>query len=78
MCALQCFFGAALSQLHPGESVPKQNYHHARKQRELARKTRQQAKQERRSARPGAPDENAVETPAHTPIPGNPVSGDGA
>jgi len=34
-----------------GEFVAKPNYHHARKQRELARKARQQEKQHRRTAR---------------------------
>lgn len=41
-----------------GAQVPKQNYHQARKQRELARKARQQAKEQRRSARLKAPDES--------------------
>ena len=61
-----------------GEPVPKPNYHQARKQRELAKKTRQQAKQERRSARPSAPAANAAETPAQTPTARDPASGDGA
>src|SRR5215472_13227700 len=34
---------------NPGDVVPKQNYHQARKQKELARKARQQAKQQRRA-----------------------------
>ena len=34
--------------------MAKPNYHHARKQKELARKARQQEKQQRRSARPSA------------------------
>jgi hypothetical protein len=38
--------------------VAKPNYHHARKQKELARKVRQQEKQQRRSARPSARVEN--------------------
>jgi ribosome assembly protein YihI (activator of Der GTPase) len=45
-------------------SVAKPNYHHARKQKELARKARQQEKQQRRSARPGARDENLATTQA--------------
>ncbi len=42
--------------------VAKPNYHHARKQKELARKARQQDKQQRRSARPSARSEKR-ETP---------------
>jgi hypothetical protein len=36
--------------------MAKPNYHLARKQRELARKSRQQEKQQRRSTRTGATD----------------------
>lgn len=70
MCVLQT----------PGESVAKQNYHQARKQRELARKARQQAKQERRSAQPLAPDASAADNLAQTPSAGAPPvsGGDGA
>jgi hypothetical protein len=42
--------------------VAKLNYHHARKQKELARKARQQEKQQRRSARPRAPGETLATT----------------
>lgn len=38
--------------------VAKPNYHHARKQKELARKARQQEKQQRRSSRANARGEN--------------------
>jgi hypothetical protein len=38
--------------------VPKQNYHQARKQKELARKTRQQEKQQKRSARQALPPDH--------------------
>jgi hypothetical protein len=58
-----------------GEPVPKQNYHQARKQRELARKTRQQEKQQRRATRPDTPGTDAGETPAETPAAPNPDSG---
>lgn len=78
MRAPRCLLGPSFHCFNPGEPVPKPNYHQAKKQRELARKTRQQAKQERRAARPGAPGENAAETPAPTPTAPDPVSGDGA
>jgi len=42
--------------------VAKPNYHHARKQKELARKARQQEKQQRRSARPSAGGETLETT----------------
>jgi hypothetical protein len=42
--------------------VAKPNYHHARKQKELARKARQQEKQQRRSARPSARGETLETT----------------
>jgi hypothetical protein len=37
--------------------VPKPNYHHAKKQKELARKARKQEKEQRKSARLNAPGE---------------------
>lgn len=46
-----------------GEPVPKQNYHHARKQKELARKARQQEKQQRRATRQGGVGENGEPGP---------------
>jgi hypothetical protein len=42
--------------------VAKPNYHHARKQKELARKARQQERQQRRSARASARGENLETT----------------
>ncbi len=57
--------------------VAKPNYHHARKQKELARKARQQEKQQRRSARPNAADENSAAAPADASVAGNPVPGSG-
>lgn len=56
--------------------MPKQNYHQARKQRELARKTRQQEKQQRRATRPNEPGMIATETPAEAPAAEVPASGD--
>jgi hypothetical protein len=56
--------------------VPKPNYHHARKQRELAKKTRQQEKLQRRSARPSEPGAIAAETPAEARTVADPASGD--
>jgi hypothetical protein len=47
--------------------VAKPNYHHARKQKELARKARQQEKQQRRSARPSARGENLETTQSDAP-----------
>jgi hypothetical protein len=44
--------------------LAKPNYHHAKKQRELARKTRQNEKQQRRSARVKAPDGSTPSDPA--------------
>jgi hypothetical protein len=40
--------------------VPKPNYHHAKKQKELARKARKQEKEQRKSARLSTPEENAA------------------
>ncbi len=57
--------------------MAKPNYHHARKQKELARKARQQEKQQRRSARPNAADENSAAGPADASVAGNPVPGSG-
>jgi hypothetical protein len=54
------------------------NYHQARKQKELARKARQQEKQQRRSARAGAPAENAPVTPVEdSGVPRDPTAGSG-
>jgi hypothetical protein len=52
--------------------MAKPNYQQARKQRELARKSRQQEKQQRRSARAGVADagsqvEPVADAPAGTP-----------
>ncbi|MGH7747271.1 MAG: hypothetical protein ACREQ5_21310 [Candidatus Dormibacteria bacterium] len=51
--------------------MAKPNYHQARKQRELARKSRQQEKQLRRSARAktadGGPQADTAQGPAATP-----------
>ena len=54
--------------------VAKPNYHHARKQKELARKARQQEKQQRRSARPSvqSPETSQVEASA---TPRDPTTG---
>ncbi len=41
--------------------MPKPNYHHAKKQKELARKARKQEKEQRKSARAGTPEEAAAE-----------------
>jgi hypothetical protein len=57
--------------------VAKPNYHHARKQKELARKARQQEKQQRRSTRPNATDENPTAGPAAPSGAGGPVPGSG-
>jgi hypothetical protein len=40
--------------------VPKPNYHHAKKQKELARKARKQEKEQRKSARLNTPEETAA------------------
>jgi hypothetical protein len=57
--------------------VAKPNYHHARKQKELARKARQQEKQQRRSARPNAGGENSTTGPADASVAGDPIPGSG-
>ena len=46
--------------------MPKPNYHHAKKQKELARKARKQEKEQRKSARLSVPEEAAA-TSAETP-----------
>jgi hypothetical protein len=51
-----------------GGAVAKPNYHHARKQRELARKARQQEKQQRRSARQGSPVSDESAPAAEEPV----------
>ena len=59
--------------------MAKPNYHQARKQRELARKSRQQQKQQRRSARAGVAAGSEVEplADAGTGTPGIPTAGRG-
>jgi hypothetical protein len=52
-------FGASTSSRH-GVYVPKPNYHHAKKQKELARKARKQEKEQRKSARLSSPEETAA------------------
>jgi hypothetical protein len=47
--------------------VAKPNYHHAKKQKELARKARKQEKEQRKSARLNAPDETTATAPVETP-----------
>lgn len=62
----------------PGGLVPKPNYHQARKQRELTRKTRQQEKQQRRASRASEPGVTAAETPVETRTVRDPAAaGDG-
>jgi hypothetical protein len=55
--------------------VPKQNYHQARKQRELAKKTRKEEKQQRRATRPNAPGLDPGETASQPPAATDPVPG---
>jgi hypothetical protein len=56
--------------------VAQQNYHRARKQKELARKARQQEKQQRQSARPSARGENPETTRLDaSAAPSEPTSG---
>jgi hypothetical protein len=57
--------------------VPKPNYNHARKQKELARKQRQQEKQKGRLDRTKADDETAPPAPAEgsVTVSTDPVSG---
>jgi hypothetical protein len=59
--------------------VPKPNYHHARKQRELARKARQLEKQQRRSARANVTDTGSQAEPLKdaASAPATPVAGGG-
>ena len=40
--------------------MPKPNYHHAKKQKELARKARKQEKEQKKSARATAPEDGTV------------------
>lgn len=47
-----------------GDFVPRPNYHHAKKQRELAKKARQLEKQQRRKSRGNATEEVAPPTDA--------------
>jgi len=59
---------------HPLESpLAKPNYRHAKRQKELARKTKQSEKLQRRSPRTDAPAESEPShepgQPAHTPSP---------
>jgi hypothetical protein len=57
--------------------VSKQNYNHARKQKELARKARQQEKQQRRAApRPGGTPEAGVAPALEASAPSNLAPGD--
>lgn len=53
--------------------MPKPNYHQARKQKELARKSRQQEKQQRRSDRASDDKVEAIDVAAGPPpsTPGN-------
>ena len=55
--------------------MPKPNYHHARKQKELARKARQQEKQQRRSARPGSSENGPTEPTVASELGPTPGSG---
>ena len=55
--------------------MPKPNYHHAKKQKELARKARKQEKEQRKSARLNTPEETGAPgagaegtEPAATPV----------
>jgi hypothetical protein len=59
--------------------VPKPNYHHAKKQKELARKARQQEKKQRRLARGSTAEEPGAlaTTPEKPVVPGDPASGSG-
>lgn len=56
--------------------MPKPNYNHVRRQKELARKARHQEKQQRRLARLSAPGGNAPVVPAEGSVaPGSAVPG---
>jgi hypothetical protein len=57
--------------------MAKPNYHHARKQKELARKARQQEKQQRRAVRENAPGEETQVAAVDAPAPAGPDSGSG-
>jgi hypothetical protein len=59
--------------------MAKPNYHHAKKQKELARKSRQQEKQQRRSARTrGADAAPQADPPEEAPVRADtPVTGGG-
>jgi hypothetical protein len=56
--------------------VPKQNYHQARKQKELSRKARQLEKQRRRTARPNGSEENPAPLQDPPTNPTNPTLSD--
>lgn len=47
--------------------MAKPNYRFKKQQKELARKARQQQKLDRRKAKPDAPADGSVETPADAP-----------
>jgi len=47
--------------------VPKPNYHHAKKQKELARKARKQEKEQRKTARANTPEDGAAVSPSDAP-----------
>jgi len=58
--------------------MAKPNYHQARKQRELARKSRQQEKQQRRSTRAAVADTGSQVEPVSDALagtPGAPIAG---
>lgn len=60
-----------------GDLVPRQNYRHVKKQKELSRKARQLEKQQRRAARPNGTAESAPrleDPPGH---PGDPTASSG-
>jgi hypothetical protein len=57
--------------------VAKPNYHHARRQKELVRKTRQQEKQQKRAASKGE-GEGEGATGADTILAGDPAAADAA
>jgi hypothetical protein len=58
--------------------VPKPNYHHAKKQKELARKARKQEKEQRKTARLNTPEDaagNPSDAPEGAPAPVETTSG---